>query len=259
MSDKIFTNLTALKQKLSTYRPLNPDELQKIRDMERTYHIHTSNALEGNTLTLYETRMILETGVTISGKPLKEHLEVVNLAYAYDFVEEIAKGNQPLGERELLEIHAMVYSKLGERNTVGRYRNVDVWITGSAHTPPSSFQVRELMVDFFAWANQAIETLHPVQYAALLHEKLVTIHPFIDGNGRTARLLLNFALIRHGYLPIYIKSDQESRQRYNKALELAQTTGDTSAFVSLICERVEEKLQERLAILEQANQTHNIN
>ena len=247
-----FKHITELKQKIDSYRPLNQDELMKIRDMERTYHIHSSNALEGNTLTLYETRMILETGVTIAGKPLKEHLEVLNLAYAYDYVEELAQSKQALTERELLEVHSLVYSKLGEKNASGRYRIIDVWITGSAYTPPSSLQIRELMEDFFKWSDTAQNTLHPVEYAALLHEKFVTIHPFVDGNGRTACLILNFALIRHGYLPIFIKHDNESRTRYNKALEHAQITGDTSQFVSIIAERVEEKLQERLEILKRS-------
>lgn len=246
-------HLTALKKEMDSYRPLNPDELEKIKTMERTYHIHTSNALEGNTLTLYETRMILETGVTIAGKPLKEHLEVLNLAYAYDFVEEMATNQTPLTQRELMEIHALVYNKLGAKNTAGQYRNVDVWITGSAYIPPSSLKIQEHMDEFFHWCNHALATLHPVVYAALLHEKLVTIHPFIDGNGRTARLLLNFALIKTGYLPIHIKSDATSRTNYNKALEHAQTTGDTEPFINIVATEVEKSLTERIAILKHAN------
>jgi len=204
-------------------------------------------------MTRAETQLILDEGITIDGKPLREHLEVVNLAEAIDYVEELVTKNQAQDERTIKDIHRVVYEKLAQdRRGIGSYRRVPVYIRGSEHRPPSPYLLEQEMQQLMVWSQEEKVKLHPVEYAALLHQKFVYIHPFIDGNGRTARLLLNFALTQHGYPPIYIKADAQSRRAYNESLETAHVKGDTSSIVALIAERVESKLMEMLEILKMA-------
>ncbi|MEH7080959.1 Fic family protein [Bacillus velezensis] len=245
---------TQLKNKLDGFRPLRPLEVEKVREIERVEEIYSSNALEGNTLTIYETQMILDEGITIAGKSLREHLEVINLNSAIEYVEDLVKGKHSLNERTLKELHYLVYNHLDRNKSyAGEYRNVGVRILGSKHVPPEPYLIQERMNEFFEWNKNNQDALHPIEYAALLHEKFVTIHPFVDGNGRTARLLMNFALTRNGYPPIFIKPDKENRTAYNKALENVNVNGDTEPFIKLVQMRVEEKLEKMVKVLEYAN------
>lgn len=246
-----YKKATKLRNKLNEFRPLTEWDIELIRKIERTEEIYTSNAIEGNTLTMYETRMILETGVTIVGKPLREHLEVVNLKEAIEFVEDLVNGNHNLDERTLKQIHYIVYNKLSpQRNVAGVYRDLNVEIYGSEHKPPKWEEIQDEMNTMFKWNEESQDTLHPIEYSALLHQKFVTIHPFRDGNGRTARLLMNFALTRSGYPPITINPDKENRSAYMKALELSNTTGDINPFIDIIESAVIKKLEELVKMLE---------
>ncbi|MBP1042676.1 Fic family protein [Vagococcus sp. BWB3-3] len=245
-----FVKVTELKQQLDSLRPLNKDEVAKLKEIERIDEVYNSNALEGNTITRFETKMILSEGITISEKPMREHLEVINLNEAIDFVEELVSSEQPLSERLIKDIHRIVYDKLAmDKSNVGQYRRIPVEISGSSFVPPEPFHVPGLMQELVKWANTNQNVIHPVEYAALLHEKFVTIHPFIDGNGRTARLLMNFALTGNGYPPIIVKAEPSSRLRYNRTLEAAQVDRNLDPFTDFITELVSEKLEKMIAIL----------
>lgn len=199
--------------------------------------------------------MILEEGITISEKPMREHLEVVNLSEAYDVIEDLVKNKQPLSERLIKEIHSIVFNKLAlDRSDVGNYRRIDVSITAFDFEPTSPLQVAEEMKDLIHWSKENQDKLHPVEYVVALHEKFVTIHPFVDANGRTARLLMNFSLTQAGYPSIVIKADPASRIRYNQSLQIAQLEGDSAPFTELVLELTIEKLEkmlDRLKVKEQ--------
>ncbi len=195
--------------------------------------VYSSNAVEGNTLTLQETTAVLLHGVTVAGKPLKDHLEAVNLARAWIRVKELATVHGPLVEAELLELHTFVLGK--DDPAAGHYRNVPVFIRGSRHVPPNALKVPDRMVELFA-ADRAKE--HAVEQAANLHESLVTIHPFIDGNGRTARLVMNLLLLRKGFPPLRIQPEQ--RAAYFTALDESRF-GKREAFIEWIVTMVEKE------------------
>lgn len=231
-------------------RPLKELEIKRLRDDERTEMIYASNALEGNTLTISETQMILEKGITVNGKSMREHLEVVNLNEAIDYVEDLVRGNEILDERALKQIHYLVYKTIGERHLAGNYRHINVRILGSKHETTDFINIASEMAKFFTWINEAEMTYHPVEFAALLHRKFVGIHPFADGNGRTARLILNCALTKAGYPPIIIKPDAQSRNNYINALEKAHTTGDDGDFVQIVKDFVDEKMMEMIQQVE---------
>lgn len=253
-----FSRIDQLKATMDQLRPLSKDEVDRLREEERVDQVYNSNALEGNTITKFETKMILEEGITISEKPMREHLEVVNLAEAVDFVESLVNENQPLTENLIKDIHKIVYSKLAkDRRNVGSYRRIPVEISGSNFVPPDPFLVPLQMEQLIQWSRESRDQLHPVEYAAMLHEKFVTIHPFIDGNGRTARLLMNFALTEAGYPPIVVKANPNSRLAYNRSLEIAQTQGDLSQFIQFVSKIVEEKLEKMVHILEMAHDLDN--
>lgn len=237
-----FKDTNDLHKRLLSLRPLKELDIKRLRDDERTEMIYASNALEGNTLTISETQMILEKGITIDGKSMREHLEVVNLNDAIDYVEDLVRGEEVLDERTLKQIHYLVYKTTGERHLAGNYRTINVKILGSGHLTADFLNIHDEMKSFFEWKESAEKTLHPVEFAAQLHRRFVGIHPFVDANGRTARLLLNFTLTKAGYPPIIIKPDNQSRLDYINALEIAHTTGDDSDFIRLVKGFVDSKM-----------------
>jgi Fic family protein len=196
---------------------LSPDILAKIRDHIRVALTYTSNAIEGNTLTLQETAVVLE-GQTIGGKPLRDHLEAIDHAAAFDYVWDLAARREALTPHDVRAIHALV-----TRNTLsqgsGTWRAVGVRITGSPHQPPDAIHVPHLMEDWVNRFNRP-DSDHPLIRAARLHAEFVTIHPFLDGNGRTARLITNLDLIRQGYVPALLLP--QDRLAYYQALEAAR-------------------------------------
>jgi Fic family protein len=201
--------------RLRQARPLAPDVLAKIRDHLRVALTYGSNAIEGNTLTLQETAVVLE-GQTVGGKPLRDHLEAVDHAAAFDFIWDLAVRHEPLTAHNVRTIHALV-----TRNTLsqgsGAWRTVGVRITASPHQPPDAIHVPSLME---AWVQQCTQPLrgeHPLVRAARLHADFVSIHPFLDGNGHTARLLTNLDLIRCGYVPALLLP--QDRLAYYQALD----------------------------------------
>jgi len=219
-------------RKLLALRPLAPETLQSLRDYYRVGLTYSSNALEGNSLTESETKVVIEDGLTIEGKPLRDVYEAVGHARAYDYLYQLAT-HKMLEEKDILELHRLFYQQI-DPEQAGKYRTVPVFISGSNYpvTPPQ--KVPSEMRKFVAWFNKREQKLHPVELAALTHKKFVFIHPFIDGNGRLSRLLMNLALIRNEYSIALIPA--VLRHEYIGCLELAHT--DDTVFKEFITDRV---------------------
>lgn len=236
-----FQQINELKYELDQYRPLPTAAVKNLRSFYRVEWTYNSNAIEGNTLSLIETKVVLEDGLTVGGKRLQEHLEVVNHAEAIDFVEEHVQKHTNLDEHTLKLIHYLVLKNIDNENA-GKYRSINVRISGSKHEPPHFLQVDHEMKELFAWYERVKEELHPVELAALFHFKFVYIHPFADGNGRTARLLMNLILMSHGYPPAIVKAENSQRLRYYETLEIASTEKKMQPFIHLVVGQVKESL-----------------
>lgn len=231
-----FDSLTQKKRRLDEARPLPPEVLKNLEQWFLIELTYTSNALEGNTLTRLETAVVVEKGLTIGGKTLVEHLEATNHAAALRKVLEIAcSPTATLTEHGLLDLHAMILRGIDDANA-DRYRSIPVRISGSRVVLPNPAKVATLMSGFFA-NLRAMAGSHPVEIAAEAHYRLVTIHPFLDGNGRTARLLMNLILLQNGYPPALIRT--RDRVPYLKSLEKAQLGGSKGDYLKIICRGVE--------------------
>src|SRR5579872_3995690 len=192
-------DIDKLKNEIDTFRPLPPYCIPMLKEYFRIGLTYSSNALEGNTLTETETKVILEDGLTIGGKTVREHLEVIGHSQAYDFMWHQAQNtNASLSEHDILKLHHLFYYRIDEENA-GHYRKVPIFVTGTDFEFPKPLEVPLLMQEFLQEIPQLKQQYHPVHFAALVHIKFVTIHPFIDGNGRTARLLMNLLLLQSGY------------------------------------------------------------
>jgi len=234
-----WADLTAKQKILNKYRPLPPDIVRNLDDWFRVELTYSSNAIEGNTLTRQETAVVLEKGLTVGGKPLKDHIEATNLAGALDYIRDLVRGApSQLSESVILRIHDLVLRGVDDRNA-GRYRNVPVRISGSTVVLPNPLKVPVLMEAFVAWLSDA-GRLHPAALACEAHYRLVTIHPFVDGNGRTARLLMNLVLLMHGYPPAIIQVTE--CLAYLNALEAAQLGGPKDSFEQLIAAAIDRSL-----------------
>jgi Fic family protein len=228
--ESLLADIDAMKTRLDAVRPLTNDQLQLALDIEYTYE---SNRIEGNTLTLRETDLVINKGLTVGGKSLREHLEAINHYEAILYIRELATQGKILDEPEIRNIHALVLRAI-DRDNAGRYRTLPVMIAGSRHLPPQPWAVPKLMEEYGLWLTGAALELHPVVRAAEAHERLVTIHPFIDGNGRTARLVMNMILLANGYPIANLPGDTGSRLAYYNALEKANLEGDRQDFLLLI-------------------------
>lgn len=222
-----------LKRCLDSFRPLDATQLKNIEETFDVEYTYESNRIEGNTLTLRETYLVVEKGMTVGGKPLKDHLEAVNHRDALAFMKGLAAGNHPLTERVVLDIHTFILSGIDWSNA-GRYRTVPVRISGARHVPPNPVKVPQLMEDLFACYEAARTTEHPVLLAADMHARLVNIHPFVDGNGRTARLVMNLILLQNGYVIANISGDPSERTVYYDALDVAVVDETAAAFQQFI-------------------------
>jgi Fic family protein len=231
-----FTALDALKARLDALRPLPAAALRNLHEalvLRWTYH---SNAIEGNTLTLMETKVVLE-GITVGGKLLREHFEAINHRDAILYVEDVVRREEPLSEWQIRNLHRLVLRQIDDENA-GRYRQLNVTIAGARHVPPDLLQVPEQMAALLRWYDTEAVELHPVERAARLHVDFVKIHPFVDGNGRTARLLLNLELLKAGFPAIVLPV--EHRLAYYEALDKAHVTGEMSDFLALVARCVHE-------------------
>jgi Fic family protein len=244
---KSIFRIDALQADWNAKKPLDETQLTKMMEYFKMKYTYDSNRIEGNTLSFQETHLVVNEGITIGGKSMKDHLEAINHAEAVDFITQMIKTNEPLNQRTLLDLHTLVVKGI-EKEGAGRYRDKQVMISGSAHMPPEPFLVNQLMEDYFIHYNRQRGVMHPVILAAEMHERLVTIHPFVDGNGRTARLIMNLILLSNGFTIANIKGDLKVRLRYYQALESVQVNNDSTTFYTLICEEVEKSLQEHLAL-----------
>jgi Fic family protein len=238
--------IAARMARLAELRPLPPDlaaRLERYYDIELTY---TSNAIEGNTLSAVETTLVIEQGITVGGKPLKDHLEALDHYDAIRYVREMARsGAAPLTEVDVRNLHSLVV-KRSRPEIAGRYADVPRFVrteTGR-HMFPSPAEIPAMMGDFAAWLRTAPDV---VETAIAAHRRLVDIHPFTDGNGRTARLLMNLILIRAGYPPIAIRP--EDRLEYIRALQLEQSGGGVEEFERLMYQRLDATLAEYLSAI----------
>lgn len=231
------------KAALDALRPLRLDELAQVRkyyDVELTY---SSNAIEGNQLTARETAEVIEHGVTVAGKRLRDHLEALDHYEAVQWVRQLADRAMPLDEGVVTELHRRIVAR-SQPEIAGVYSSLPRRIVGSAVVFPNPAKLPELMADFGKWLEAAEVGLDSAVEA---HLKLVSIHPFSDGNGRAARLLMNLMLLRAGYPPVSVRP--EDRGAYLDAVERAQLTGDDAAYRTLMLQRLDATLGDYLAAL----------
>jgi Fic family protein len=242
----LLDRISIQKQQLDAYRPIPDYIIRNIRenlDLEWTYN---SNSIEGNTLTLVETHLVVQDGLTIGGKSLREHLEIVNHQEAIHYIEKISKKDFVLTKRDILQLHALVLDKI-DKNIAGTYRTSGVRISGANFTPPDALFIEELLDELITWYTIEAKDMHPVIKASIFHHRFVWIHPFYDGNGRTIRLLYNLLLMNEGYPPaIILKVD---RKKYYAALNLANTY-NYSKLIFLIAQATERSLSIYLSNLE---------
>jgi Fic family protein len=243
----MFKEIDTKKDLLDSKRPLSrvaAENLKRYFDVELTYN---SNAIEGNTLTITETKVILEDGLTIGrGKSLREHLEVINHKEAIDYIDDIVSKDIDISERVIKDLHYIILKSIDNRNA-GEYRQSNVLISGSKHKPVEYFLVREKMAELIEWYATNKDKKHPIELAAEFHFRYVYIHPFIDGNGRTARLLMNLILMRKGYPITVIRT--EDRDEYMKALETASVEGNLEEFIRIVAEAVDRSLDTYLYLV----------
>lgn len=239
-----FNKVDELNNKLNSKRPFSKEALKSLRNSINLEWTYNSNGIEGNTLTLRETQIVLE-GITVGGKTLREHLEVINHEKAIEYIEDLVKEKNPVTEWNIKNIHQLVLKEIDDKNA-GKYRSENVAIMGATHTPPDHLIVPELMEKLIL-NYQKWNKYHPIIKAALIHGELVKIHPFIDGNGRTSRLVMNLSLMNSGYLPVIIK--KENRLEYYNALDKAHTTGDYTDFVKLVTNLEIEMINKYLNLL----------
>ena len=237
----LVTRIHRKKEQLDALRPLSPDLVRRLHAGFRILHTYNSNAIEGNTLTLSETKVVLLEGITIGGKSLVEHLETVNNAQGFDLMVTMAHGDMPINHIIVQQLHEAVTRSI--LDSAGRYRTKNVRITGAVRSPPDwHIVVREMDALFL---SITLPNRKVPETAVYLHHRFVAIHPFLDGNGRVARLLMNLYLIRHGYPPVIVQ--KEDRKRYYDALRQADE-GDYGPFTLFIAHAVNDALSHTLAV-----------
>lgn len=245
----ILKTITEKQKKLSSFRPLPPALVKNLEAWFKVELTYNSNAIEGNTLSRKETALVIEKGLTVAGKSITEHLEAKNHGEALEFIKSLAnKKRHAVTEENLLQLHHIILSKIDDQNA-GRYRHVPVRIAGSTVILPNPMKVPGLMSEYFSWLRKSHPSVHPATIAVDAHLKLVSVHPFTDGNGRTARLLMNLLLMQAGYPPALIK--KEERLNYINAIEKAQLFGQLDDYYRLIYGAIDRSLTIYLKALDQ--------
>ncbi|TVY08377.1 Fic family protein [Paenibacillus cremeus] len=243
-----FEKIDKLKVELDSLRPLPAAAVRNLDEIYRVEWTFNSNAIEGNTLTLLETKLVIEDGLAIGGKKLREHFEVINHVEAINYVKDIVNRKIELSEYVIKSIHQLVLKNIDDEDA-GRYRMINVGISGSQHTPPNFANVPEKMEQLIQWYQQSKNKFHPVELAARFHFQFVYIHPFTDGNGRTARLLMNLVLMGFGFPPAIVKAESGIRLKYYETLEEASVNDNLNPFINLIAECAEDSLQRYIAVV----------
>ncbi len=241
----MFDKLDRYKVALDVVRPFEGDTLKELRDYYKIGLTWSSNALEGNTLTISETKVVLEDGLTVGGRPLRDFYETVGHGAAYDHMFSLM-GERDISVEDIKVLHRLFYRQIDEARA-GVWRDRPVIVTGTEYVFPSPESIEREMAALEAWSRTERAHLHPVEYAAMLHLKLVSVHPFIDGNGRTSRLVMNLALLQDGYQLAVIPPI--CRVDYLAAIRRYQLQGDSRSFVAFIAERVMESEKEIMRLL----------
>jgi Fic family protein len=236
----IYDRIDANKAAIDTLRPLEGDMLRQLREYFRIGLTWTSNALEGNSLTEIETKVLLEDGLTVGGKPLRDTFEALGHAAAYDYMFGLL-GSRSVTVEDIKTLHRLFFKAIDEA-AAGAWRDVNIIVTGSDYAFPAPAELEGLMADLGQWTADERDALHPVEFAARLHLKFVTVHPFVDGNGRVARLLMNAALIQDGYMLAIVPPIL--RPEYLSAIRAYQQRGGAAPFCDFIAERVLESEKE---------------
>ena len=239
-----FSKIDGLKAELSNFRPLTQGELERLQEEFMIEFTYNSNASEGNTLTLQETAMALE-GITIDQKPLKDHLEAVGHKDAFLYIQDIVSRNVAFSESVIKNVHSLVLMNRPEDK--GVYRKVPVRIMGAYAEPVQPYMIEKKIEELIIKNEERKKTMHPIERLALFHLEFENIHPFIDGNGRTGRLILNFELMQNGYPPINVKFTD--RKKYYDAFDSYSRNMDLKPMIYLIAEYVEERLIQYLRII----------
>ena len=240
----LLAEVDQLKERLASMRPLSQGEVEALREEFIIEHTHQSTAIEGNTLTLKETALVLQ-GITIDRKPLKDHLEAVGYKEAYEYVERLVKGQKTLSAYEICSVHSLVLADRPEDR--GRWRRVPVRIMGASVEPPQPYLIEPMVGELLNDYSTVMTRLHTVERVSLFHLRFEGIHPFVDGNGRTGRLLLNMQLMQAGYPPINVKF--ADRKRYYDAFEDYAVTGSPQAMTNLVAEYLKERMTSMLSLL----------
>ena len=230
----MLTRLDQKKKMIDESRPLPLASVKSLIDDFRLRFTHETTALEGNTLTLRETQAVLEEGITVHGKSLREHLEIMNSYESLHYLEEAIKNKEPMTERLIMKFHEILMKGI-LKEEAGMYRRIPVFIKGAKYVPPNWVKVPKLMSEWEKWLGES-QDLHPVVLAAKAHIRLARIHPFEDGNGRTCRLLVNYILMKHGYPPALYRT--ETRDAYMKALDAVDDEGE-DLFIQVTIEAAE--------------------
>ncbi|MEA3558042.1 MAG: Fic family protein [Candidatus Thermoplasmatota archaeon] len=236
IDERLFDRISQKRDLLNSLKPFDMGALRRLKrsfDVEFTYN---SNAIEGNTLSLSETRMVLEDGITVGGKTLNEHLEAANHGSAIEFVEGLV-GKGKITEIDVLSLHALILDRIDPQNA-GFYRRHRVRISGTDYIPPKPSSIPEKVQNLYEMLN--ITGGEPIQQAAMIHMEFVNIHPFIDGNGRCARLLMNLYLMRCGLVPVIVQ--KRDRKRYIDHIVASQTRGDHVPFINFVARCLDRSL-----------------
>ena len=240
---EILKEIDKLQEEINAFRPLPAGTVKQLKEYYRVGLTFTSNALEGNSLTETETKVVLEDGITIGGKPIKDYYEALGHSEAYDYIYKLAK-DKGFTEDDIKKLHKFFYHRIDETRA-GKYRKEKVFISGSQFTLPGPDKVPDLMQEFITKMKNAAKDRHPVEYSAIAHKDLVFIHPFVDGNGRVARLLMNLILLQKEYVIAIIPPIL--RREYIQALEKAHT--DEKPFIEFIARTVRETQKDYLRLL----------
>jgi len=218
MNEKLINSIEGKKRELDKHKPLSPTIVRKLEEEFSIAWTYNSNAIEGNTLSLQETEVVINQGITIGGKTVNEHFEAINHKKGIEYIRLLVTRKENISEDVIKELHRIILTSIDDTEA-GNYRVHNVRIVGARHIPPQSTKISRLMSEFIEWYYQNEYVLSPSQMASELHYRFVLIHPFIDGNGRVARLLMNLFLMRNGYPPaIILKVD---RKRYYRVLNQA--------------------------------------
>ena len=247
LNDRIYRRIIEKKKRLDSYRPLPPVLLARLRHELMIEYTYDSNAIEGSTLTIRETRLVIEDGITVSGKTLGEHLAARNHPEAIRFIEELVDRGREVDEDAVLRLHGLILKGIDE--DAGEYRVSGVRIAGATFSPPSSNDVKPMMRELGSWLKENPDEYSPIEQAAMFHHRFVRIHPFSDGNGRMARLIMNIILMQRGY-PFIVNITTRERERYLRTLSEADM-GNFSPFVNFLAMSVERALDIYLQALEE--------